>query len=129
MDDEREKGLRKILNYGHTIGHAIESALNYKISHGNAIAIGMSYAAKLSAKKGFLLEESVIRQNNLIEYIGLPHKLTHHNLKPKNLLEYIQYDKKIINGKLNFVMLRSIGNSFISGDITLEDIRTILEEN
>ncbi len=128
MQDEKEKGVRKILNYGHTIGHAIESALNYKISHGQAIAIGMNYAAKLSAKLGFLHEGSVIRQNNLLEYIGLPHKLSHHKLKPIKILEHIQYDKKIINGKINFVLLNSIGDAIISDKITLENIKHILEE-
>ncbi len=127
-EDEKEKGMRRILNYGHTIGHAIESALNYKISHGNAIAIGMSYAAKLSAKKDFLHEGSVIRQNNLLEYIGLPHKLSHHKLKPKKILEHIQYDKKIINGKINFVLLNSIGDAFVSDEVALEDIKNILEK-
>lgn len=127
-EDEKEKGLRKILNYGHTIGHAIESALNYKISHGNAIAIGMSYAAKLSAKLGFLHEGSVIRQNNLLEYVGLPHKLSHHKLKPRKILEFVQYDKKIANGKLNFVLLNSIGDAFISDEVDLDDIKNILEE-
>ena len=126
--DEKEKGLRRILNYGHTIGHAIESALDYSISHGNAIAIGMSYAAKLSAKLGFLHEGSVIRQNNLLEYIGLPHRLSHHKLKPKKILNYIQYDKKVINGRINFVLLNEIGDAFVSDDITLEDIKNILKE-
>lgn len=128
MQDEKEKGIRKILNYGHTIGHAIESALDYKISHGQAIAIGMSYAAKLSAKLGFLHEGSVIRQNNLLRYIGLPHKLSHHKLKPRKVLERIQYDKKTLNGKINFVLLNSIGDAMISDKITLEDIKRILEE-
>lgn len=128
MQDEKEKGIRRLLNYGHTIGHAIESALNYKISHGNAITIGMSYAAKLSAKKGFLDEGSVIRQNNLLQCIGLPHKLSHHKLKPRKILERIQYDKKIINGKINFVLLNSIGDAFVCDKINLEDIKNILEE-
>ncbi len=127
-EDEKEKGLRKILNYGHTIGHAIESALNYKISHGNAIAVGMSYAAKLSAKLGFLHEGSVIRQNNLLGHIGLPHRLSHHKLKPKKILEYVQYDKKIIDGKINFILLNEIGDTFISDKVTIDDIKKILEE-
>ncbi|MBI2101552.1 3-dehydroquinate synthase [Candidatus Woesearchaeota archaeon] len=128
MQDEKEKGIRRILNYGHTIGHAIESSLGYKISHGNAIAIGMGYAAKLSAKLGFLHEGSVIRQNNLLEYIGLPHKLSHHKLKPRKILEHIQYDKKITNGRINFVLLNSIGDAFVSDDVAIEDIKNILEE-
>jgi len=127
-EDEKEKGMRMILNYGHTIGHSIESALGYKISHGNAIAIGMSYAAKLSAKLGFLHEGSVIRQNNLLEYVGLPHRLSHHKLKPKKILERIQYDKKMINDRLNFILLNSIGDAFISDKVALEDIKNILEE-
>lgn len=127
-EDEKEKGLRKLLNYGHTIGHAIESALKYKISHGQAISIGMSYAAKLSAKNGFLDEGSVIRQNNLLEYIGLPHKLSHRKLKPREILEHIQYDKKIINKKLNFVLLNSIGDAFVSDDISMEDLKGIFGE-
>ncbi|HLG23412.1 MAG TPA: 3-dehydroquinate synthase [Candidatus Nanoarchaeia archaeon] len=128
MQDEKEKGLRRILNYGHTIGHAIESALSYRISHGNAIAIGMSYAAKLSAKLGHLHEGSVIRQNNLLEYIGLPHKLSHHKLKPRRILEHVQYDKKIMNGRINFVLLNSIGDAFVSDEVNIEDIKNILEE-
>lgn len=126
MQDEKEKGLRRLLNYGHTIGHAIESALNFKITHGEAIAVGMNYAAKLSAKLGFLHEGSVIRQNNLLEFIGLPHKISHHRLKPKKILEFIQYDKKIIDGKINFVLLNSIGDAFVSDKISLEDIKKIL---
>ncbi len=127
--DEKEKGIRKFLNYGHTIGHAIESALGYKISHGQAISIGMSYAAKLSAKMGYLHEGSVIRQNNLLEYIGLPHRLSHHKLKPRDVLKFIQYDKKIINAKINFILLKSLGDVFISDEVTLDDIKSILEEN
>lgn len=126
--DEKERGIRKILNYGHTIGHAIESALKYSISHGNAVSIGMSYAAKLSAKHGFLDEGSVIRQDNLLSYIGLPHRLSHHKLNPKKILEHIPYDKKIISDRLDFILLNSIGDAFISDKIALEDIKNILRE-
>ncbi|MBI2647097.1 3-dehydroquinate synthase [Candidatus Woesearchaeota archaeon] len=128
MQDEKEKGLRRILNYGHTIGHAIETASNYKITHGIAISIGMGYAAKLSAKLGFLDEGSVIRQNNLLRYVGLPHSLSYYKLKPKKILEYIRYDKKITNGKINFILLNSIGDSFISDSVNLDDIKSILEQ-
>ncbi|MEK7124565.1 MAG: 3-dehydroquinate synthase, partial [Patescibacteria group bacterium] len=126
VQDEKEKGIRRILNYGHTIGHAIETSLSYEISHGQAIAIGMAYAAKLSAKLGFLHQDSVIRQNNLLEYIGLPHKLSHHKLRPKKLLECMRLDKKIINGKMNFILLNSIGDAFISDEVALEDIKNII---
>ena len=127
--DEKEKGLRKILNYGHTIGHSIESASNYEISHGQAIAIGMSYAAKLSAKLGFLHEGSVIRQNNLLDYLGFPRRISSRKLKPSKILENIQYDKKIANGKMNFILLKSIGDAFISDKVAVEDIKDVLEEH
>ena len=126
--DEKEKGIRKLLNYGHTIGHAIESASSYRIKHGFCVAIGMSYAAKLSAKYGFLDEGSVIRQNNLLEMIGLPHRIKHHDLKPKKIADAIVYDKKIINNKINFVFLNSIGDSFVSENASIEDIKKVLEE-
>ncbi len=126
MQDEKEKSVRKILNYGHTIGHAIESSLKYKISHGQAIAIGMSYAAKLSARKGFLKEGSVIRQNNLLQKAGVPCKLSHHDLNPSSILEHLKYDKKIVGEKINFVILREIGDAFVSDEITIEDIGQVL---
>ncbi len=125
IQDEKENGMRKILNYGHTIGHAIESALRYRISHGDAISIGMSCAAKLSSSLGFLDEGSAIRQNNLLEHAGLAHRLSHHKLKPKKILEHMQYDKKIMNGKMNFILLNSIGDAFISDEVSLEEIRKL----
>lgn len=128
MQDEKEKGVRMLLNYGHTLGHAVESAMNYKISHGHAISIGMSCAAKISARLGFLGGESAIRQNNLLEHAGLPHKISHHKLNPKKILKHIQYDKKIKSGKINFVLLNSIGDAFIYDGITTECIKGILEE-
>ena len=126
MQDEFEKGIRKLLNYGHTIGHAIESALNYKISHGDAVAIGMSHAASLSARLGFLEQGSLIRHNNLLLRAGLMHKISHHELKPKKILENVQYDKKIMGGKINFVLLKSIGDAFVSDKVAIEDIKNII---
>ena len=127
-EDEKERGVRKILNYGHTIGHAIESALNYSISHGQAVSVGMCYAAKLSAMKNILDEGSFTRQNNLLRHAGLPHKLSHHRLKPKKILECIRNDKKIAYGKINFVLLESIGNAVISDDVSFKDLKQVLGE-
>ena len=124
--DEKEKGLRKILNYGHTIGHAIESASSYSISHGEAVSIGMGYAANLSVNMGFLDEGSQARQNNLLESSGISPKLLNNKLNKRKILEYIKRDKKIINGKMQFVLLDSIGHAFIYDKITLEDIKNIL---
>ena len=73
-------------------------------------------------------EGDVIRQNNLLQYIGLPHRLSHHKLKPRKILEHIQYDKKIINGKINFVLLNSIGDGFVYDEIGLEEIKNVLEQ-
>ena len=127
MQDEKEKGVRKFLNYGHTIGHAIESASNYEISHGNAISIGMACAAKISVSKGFLKEGDAIRQNNLLEHAELLHRISHHNLKPGKILEHLVYDKKIKDGRLNFVLLKCIGDAFVSDSISTEDIKKVLQ--
>ena len=127
--DEKETGARKILNYGHTIGHAIESALDYKIKHGEAIAVGMHHAAKISSRLGFLDEGSAIRQDNLLRKMGFKLKLSHHELKPGKILRFMENDKKIINGKINFILLKSMGDAFVHDGLTFEDLKEFLEED
>lgn len=105
--DEKEKDLRKILNYGHTIGHAIETAKNYKISHGEAVGLGMVYEGRISNKLGLLDDKSLERQNQLIKNIGLP---INYKGKINKLVEIMKRDKKAKSGKLYFVLPTTIGN-------------------
>jgi len=107
--DEREGGLRRILNYGHTIGHALETVTGYrKLTHGEAISIGMVYAAKLSKMKGFCTSEVVDRQVGLLQAFGLPVILP--KIQSTDILDCMERDKKVKDGKIHFVLADRIGH-------------------
>ncbi|MDH5201718.1 MAG: 3-dehydroquinate synthase [Nitrospirota bacterium] len=108
--DERESGLRAILNYGHTIGHAIETVTGYKrYLHGEAVAIGMCLEARLSTMLKFIDNNKVVRIKSLIESYGLPSEMPA-GIDIKNILSSIQLDKKAIAGELKFILPERIGN-------------------
>ena len=91
--DERESGLRAILNYGHTFGHAIETVSNFRgLNHGEAVSIGMAIAADLAVKIGIFKAEDAERQNRLLESLGLPVQVE--NCDPKAIIEAMRKDKK-----------------------------------
>lgn len=104
--DEREKELRKILNYGHTIGHAIETAENYKISHGEAVGLGMVYEGMISVKLGLLSEKEIKRQNQLIKSFGLS---VVYKGDVDRLIEIMRRDKKNKSGEIHFILPIKIG--------------------
>ncbi len=114
--DERDFGLRNILNYGHTIGHAIESVSDFKVQHGEAVAIGMLAAARISNKLGILDQNDVIRLKDVIARAGLPTELP--SLELERLMQAIRHDKKILQGKIRFVLLKSIGNVFVTDEVS-----------
>lgn len=105
--DFKESGQREFLNYGHTLGHAIEHAERYKWRHGAAISIGMTFAAELSMLSGKLTEEDVELHRRVFEKLGLP--TTYKAEKWQQLLEVMQRDKKARSGALRFVVLDKIG--------------------
>ena len=108
--DEREAGLRRILNYGHTLGHAIETATGYgRLHHGEAIAIGMEFAVRLSMRLGLCDQSLIDRQRRLLEQIGLPTRLPPH-LDVKRLLAAMALDKKVKGGQLYFVLPERLGS-------------------
>jgi 3-dehydroquinate synthase len=116
--DEREGGLRAILNYGHTVGHAIETAEQYTMRHGHAVAIGMVYASRLSHKTG-LCDASVPRRvEGLIKSYGLPTDLSALSRKPaaRELMGIVQGDKKAEGGKVKFVLPKKIGDAVVTTD-------------
>ena len=105
-DDFREAGLREILNYGHTLGHAIEHAERYRWRHGAAISIGMVFAAELSRLAGRLSDDSAHRHRTILESLGLP---TGYRAGAWNtLLATMQRDKKSRGGMLRFIVLDEI---------------------
>jgi len=122
--DERESDYRAILNFGHTLGHAVESVTAYKrYSHGEAIAIGMAFAATLSGVRGYCDQETVRQSIALLRRVGLPVELPV-ELLGDQLVRAIAGDKKASSGKVKFVCLTGIGGTrFV--DLTSEDIADV----
>ena len=121
--DEREAGLRAILNFGHTFGHAIEAGVGYgQWLHGEAVAAGMVMAADLSVRAGSLRREDAERVKTLIARAGLP--VQGPKLAPERYLELMQVDKKAAGGKVRFILLEALGRAVLSGDV---DTRLVAE--
>jgi len=113
--DEREQGDRAILNLGHTFGHAIESATHYsQWLHGEAIGAGLLMAAAMSHECGLVDSAQVVRLRQLLERVGLPVKID--GVTPETALEHMKIDKKVQAGRIRLVLLRSIGDSFVTAE-------------
>ncbi len=122
--DERDLGLRNVLNYGHTVGHAIESASDFEVEHGEAVALGMLAAGRISNKLGILDKSELIRLKGIIEKAGLPTKIP--NLKVEKIIQAVKHDKKISKGKIRFILPKSIGNVFIADEVPLSLVEQVL---
>jgi len=122
--DEKDSGLRAILNYGHTVGHAIESASDFKVEHGTAVAIGMLAAARISNQMGILDKNELLKLNRLIQRAGLPAKMP--NLKAEEIIQAITHDKKVLRGKVRFILPKSLGSVFITDEVSLSLVEQIL---
>ena len=115
--DERENGVRAILNLGHTFGHAIETFQSYKgWLHGEAVAIGMIMAAELSSLLGWIDKADVRRIREILACCSLP-TVAPKDMSPKIFLELMSIDKKVLDGSLRFVLLRSIGVATVTSEI------------
>ncbi len=126
-DEKEEKGLRIILNFGHTLGHAIEAAGDYKIyNHGEAISLGMLAASRLSLSLGFLDEKTAKRIEGIIKKVGLPTRIERISLD--KILKAHYRDKKFI-GKVNrFVLIQGLGKTKIVKNIPFKKIKAALKE-
>lgn len=124
--DEKEAGLRAILNYGHTIGHAVESLTHYQqFVHGEAVAMGMVAAGKIAVAMNLWTEEDLDRQNALITKAGLPTELPQ-EIAIADILEVIKSDKKVTAGKVRFILPTAIGKVMITDQVTPEIITQAL---
>jgi 3-dehydroquinate synthase len=125
--DERESGLRSILNYGHTIGHAIETATEYKrYLHGEAVAIGMYLEARLSQVLDLISRKQLFRIKDLIDSYGLPSEVPA-DLDINRIFSSIQLDKKAVAGELKFILPEKIGKVRIHKGVTEKSIRKVLQ--
>ena len=128
--DEREGGLRAILNYGHTVGHAVETLSDYASRHGEAVAIGMVYAAKLAHRTGLCDARIPERIEKLINAYGLPTSLSVMKPRPTvtQFMDMIQVDKKAEAGKVRFVLPKKIGEVVITREWDEQQIQELLAE-
>lgn len=117
-DEKETKGLRTILNFGHTLGHALENAAGYhRYHHGEAVALGMRMAAHISCRKGMLSSQDALRLNRLLSLIGLPE--TFANVPQDKILNAMRHDKKFVAGKNRFVLARRIGSVAVVSGISM----------
>ena len=123
--DEKEHGLRRILNFGHTLGHAVEAASAYALPHGEAVSIGMAGALALSQRLGHLPEADGERIVALLQKLGLPVRLPA-ALDREAIMARMEHDKKKTGGMIHFVLLKRPGMPFVNGGIPVERIREIL---
>ena len=125
--DEREHGCRALLNYGHTFGHAIETLSEFRLNHGEAVAIGMNVAAKLSVRLGKMSAAAEMRQRLLLESIGLPVVIPN-EISPEAIFRTMLMDKKTTDGVLRLVLPREIGKGEIVSDVRADVILALLTE-
>lgn len=125
--DEKEKGKRALLNYGHTIAHALEAVTEYrKYNHGEAVAVGMIGAAEISYHLGLIESSELDYIRDLIKDYGLP--LSFQYGEDKNqVYERLYYDKKIKNNKIRWILLQELGEAYIAEDISNNTIKKVLE--
>jgi 3-dehydroquinate synthetase len=121
--DEREtKGLRALLNFGHTLGHAIEAVAGYgSMLHGEAVALGMLSAAEISRLRAGLSDADVDEIRKTIQHFELPMRLPD-GMRTDRILETMQTDKKFVNGRIRFVVSPRLGYATLSETVTIDDL-------
>ncbi len=122
--DERESGMRALLNFGHTFGHAIESASGYGRVHGEAVAVGMALAARFSARAGRISEADASRLVGVLQKLGLD--VAAPRFAPDVWLSYMGRDKKNEAGRITLILLDALGRGAIVKDTPPEDLRAFL---
>lgn len=124
--DEKELGLRRILNFGHTIGHAIETQSNYEISHGQAVAMGMIAASRISVNTGHLDAASQKRLESLIIRADLPGRIPE-EISTAGIISRIKLDKKKKGETVHFILLKKIGMPFVDGGVSMDVVNDVIE--
>ncbi len=126
-DEHEQTGERALLNFGHTIGHAIERAANYRdIVHGEALSLGIVAACEVSMKKTGLPKKDRDRIVDLLGRFGLPTQLVKDFPRGK-IFDALKVDKKFVRGEIRFVVTRKIGSAKLASDVTMDDLRAAVE--
>ena len=125
-EDLKESSLREILNYGHTLGHALEKREDYRWRHGNAVAVGMMFVALLAKNRGLISDSVVALHRDILTSVGLP--ATYDPDAFDELYEGMTHDKKNRDGRIRFVVLEGIGTPSRLEDATIEEMRQAYTE-
>ena len=131
--DERESGVRALLNLGHTFGHALEAATGFssRLVHGEGVAVGMALAFELSARLGLCPGQDAVRVRQHLARAGLPCSLADipgELPDADGLVTLMGQDKKVVDGKLTFILARGIGDAFVTRDVDPDKLRALLRE-
>ena len=124
--DPHETGLRAILNFGHTVGHAIEKAMRFTLPHGECVALGAVCASFISWKKGYLKMEEYYEIRDMFVPFNLPISIS--DIDAREILKYVKSDKKATTTGLKYILLKKVGKAFIDTSVTEEDILEALKE-
>lgn len=122
--DPKEKGERALLNFGHTLGHSIEKFLSFRLLHGECVSLGVVAASWISMKRGMILEEELHEIEDVLMLYHLP--VSCQGLEQDKILDFMKNDKKMIAGKIKFILLDGIGNAVIDKSVTDNEIREAL---
>lgn len=125
--DPTEQGIRGILNFGHTLGHAIEKLMDFKLLHGQCVALGSIAAAYLSAGRGEITVDEAVQIRNVFEEFGLPVSIKDFGLAKEAVIAATKNDKKMDSGKIKFILLHRIGEAFIDRTVTDEQMEQSLD--
>ena len=120
--DERETGLRAILNFGHTIGHAVESLVNYEWRHGECVAVGMLAAAWIAVRRSIMREEDARRLRAILKLLDLPTEIPE-NISVEAIMRLTRMDKKVAEGRVRFVLVSQFGETTMRDDVSEQEIR------
>lgn len=124
-EDPKEEGIRGILNFGHTLGHAVEKEMNFKLSHGACVGLGCLTAFHIGMERGNITEGDKRDLEELLTYFKLPIRLR--DLDYKNIIKLTKNDKKMEAGSLKFILLKEIGNAYIDRTVSEEEMKRALE--
>ncbi len=124
-EDEREGNIRRILNFGHTIGHALEAASDYSLIHGFAVSIGMVTASRLAVYAGYLDNDICRKITGILKEYNLPREIPA-NIDRRAIKKYLLTDKKIVDGRVNYVLPTAIGATIITDSIAPELVDKVL---
>ena len=124
--DPKEKGDRALLNYGHTLGHAIEKLMNFKLYHGECVTLGMIAALRISVNRGDIDEGAYNDAIDMFKLYDFPLNVT--EITAEDVVKVSKSDKKMDAGKIKFILLKEIGNAYIDYDVTDEEMLAALKD-